>query len=323
MPSRTDNERRMKEEVNKILAGLSDISDDIDEIIKEVATTKETSSTYWNSILVRIRSAYEAARQESTEFILTHGADLYAERIKEEITRLKYKELVPAGSISYKEFISKNSVKQSLKSILSETVATMAAGFLSGEKTLTRLANLTQQINLSEKQVEKAIASGYETGGSATASQKALQKELMKKALDGKSITIVNRNGNTEKWKISTYAEMVTRVKLQEAAAQAVINTAVEVGSDLVQVSAHNTLCDVCAKYEGKIFSLSGKDKRFPPATELPPFHPNCMHSLTVVIEEALEAAGILDKYIEFSNGRSEEHPTRAGFIPVSERELE
>ena len=35
-------------------------------------------------------------------------------------------------------------------------------------------------------------------------------------------------------------------------------------GSDLVEVSSHSACCEVCGRYRGRIFSLFGKDKRFP-----------------------------------------------------------
>lgn len=104
-----------------------------------------------------------------------------------------------------------------------------------------------------------------------------------------------------------------------EANNTAVINTALDVGADLVQVSSHNTDTPLCQEFEGKIYSISGKDPDFPALEEIPPFHPNCLHSLTVVFREVLERRGI-DDYIAFSNGQTETHPTRESHIPVSER---
>lgn len=118
------------------------------------------------------------------------------------------------------------------------------------------------------------------------------------------------------------YAELVARTKIIEASSQSVIATAVETGSDLVQISSHNTKTPLCAEYEGKIFSISGKDPDFPMLDAEPPFHPNCMHTMTITFREALARDGTLEKYVDFSNDRTGEHPTREGFIPVAEREM-
>lgn len=53
-------------------------------------------------------------------------------------------------------------------------------------------------------------------------------------------------------------------------------------GQDLIQSSFHETTCGICSMYQGRVFSISGKDKRFP---KLPDevlkyqgFHPGCRH---------------------------------------------
>lgn len=52
--------------------------------------------------------------------------------------------------------------------------------------------------------------------------------------------------------------------------------------TDLVEMSEHNCTCGECAKYQGRVFSLTGKDKRYP---KLPEFifttgqvHEGCKH---------------------------------------------
>lgn len=50
------------------------------------------------------------------------------------------------------------------------------------------------------------------------------------------------------------------------------INRALHYG-DLVEISYHTACCEECAKYRGRVFSVYGKDKRFP---KLPSNIPNC-----------------------------------------------
>jgi hypothetical protein len=191
---------------------------------------------------------------------------------------------------------------------------------LTGEKLILRLARITQQVNIAEDQIAKSIEAGFIESGSIQGSLKRLQKDLMTKALDGKYITVIDKNGDPISYKIKSYSELVARTKLQETSTDAVLNTAAATGSDLVQVSSHNTKSEICIPFEGKIFSISGNNKDFPKLYEASPFHPNCQHTMTVVFEEGLEADGTYDKYSDFSKGITEQHPTRKSWIPPSER---
>lgn len=79
--------------------------------------------------------------------------------------------------------------------------------------------------------------------------------------------------------------------------------------------------CGNCIPFEGKIYSVSGSSQLFPPLEDQPPYHPNCLHSLSVVFIETLYRRGI-DPYIQFSQGNLDVHPTAKGWIPIAERSL-
>lgn len=320
--TRAEREAEIKSFTDKILGKLSGTSKNLDKIISEISSTKETSSLYWTKINQRIRFEYESARKITQEFLLGNFPEYYKRGVREELTRIKNKGFSLPKTSKATELVSSHGSKQSLKSLLNETLTTYRTGYQTGQQTITRLASLTQQINIQEKKIEKAIADGYLESGSVQGAKKKLRNELLKKAIDGKYITVIDKNGNPENWQIDTYAEMVTRTKLMEASTQAVVDTADAVGADLVQVSSHNTTCRICAEYEGKIFSLSGSDPDFPAATELSPFHPNCQHSETIVFKDFLQQQGTLEKYVDFSNDETDIHPTRTAWIPVSKRKL-
>jgi len=57
-----------------------------------------------------------------------------------------------------------------------------------------------------------------------------------------------------------------------------------------VQVSSHGTVCEICAQYEGKVYSISGKTLGYPILDARTPFHPNCEHSLLPTSPEAILA---------------------------------
>jgi hypothetical protein len=307
-----------------LLKQLEGVTKELDSIINDIATTSETSNRYWLQVQRDIRAQYEIARKIADEWTRDNLDAVYFGRIEKQLAALK-EQTIKVENINYDDFVAQHGIVQSFEAILNDTLLSYRNGFKMGETTLIRLSRLTQQVLLSEKQINRQIAEGYLEGGSVKSSKIKLRDELLKKALDGKTITIINKNGEQEQWNVDTYAELVARTKIMEASSQSVLDTAHYLNEDLVQWSAHNTLCEICAPYEGRIFSISGDSEDFPELEATPPddTHPNCAHVLTVVVPEFLKANGSYDDYVDFSNGDSEDHPGMGeGWIPVSEREL-
>ena len=78
----------------------------------------------------------------------------------------------------------------------------------------------------------------------------------------------------------------------------------------------------ICIPYEGRIYSVNGKDKRFPPLDNTTPYHPNCLHLMFPAFVSAMEAQGSLDAFSAFSKGKISRPPVPAGFIPISKRKV-
>lgn len=92
--------------------------------------------------------------------------------------------------------------------------------------------------------------------------------------------------------RLESYAELVARTTTREATNTATTETGRQLGYDLVKFSTHYPTCEVCAPVQGRVFSISGDDKRFPALSEVPGFdkdfktiHPNCRHVLVVTVE--------------------------------------
>lgn len=95
-------------------------------------------------------------------------------------------------------------------------------------------------------------------------------------------------------WSLHTYCSMVARTTSRQAEVLAVLTADPE--HDLYKISSHNTACPICAPYEGRVYSRSGKDPDFPPLAlafgKIDPngaddlsntwlnIHPNCLHVL-------------------------------------------
>ena len=120
---------------------------------------------------------------------------------------------------------------------------------------------------------------------------KELQKELKAKLLDEGIGGILAKNGRVIPYK--AYANLLARSIVAETQNTSVLNVAKEHEHDLVKMSDHKTACEVCQKYEGKIYSISGDSDKYPYLKNIPGFnkgynnvHPNCKHRLVPFIQK-------------------------------------
>jgi hypothetical protein len=68
-------------------------------------------------------------------------------------------------------------------------------------------------------------------------------------------------------------------------------------GYDLVYISSHETECALCKQFQGKVFSISGNNSKFPPfsnAIDGGLFHTGCMHVISLASEEKDRFVGSL-----------------------------
>ncbi len=103
-----------------------------------------------------------------------------------------------------------------------------------------------------------------------------------------KGITgFVDRAGR--RWDLASYVEMATRTATARAALQGHIDRQTEIGNDLVMVSSIGTTCPICAQWQGKVLSISGKTPGYSSldnAKAAGLFHPNCKHTITAYFPE-------------------------------------
>ena len=102
----------------------------------------------------------------------------------------------------------------------------------------------------------------------------------LERNLRGRGVTAFRDRRGAE-WRLSTYAEMAVLTASREAHTQATVNRLVENGMDLVRVSKSPESCDLCKRYEGKVYSITGTTEGYPALEDAPPYHPRCSHFLT------------------------------------------
>lgn len=306
--------------IEKLKKRLDRIENKLFNISVDTVRTKETSNFYWSRTQSKIKKLYDEARIIFALYSNEVLPKSFDESMRLQIRRIKNLKF-KTPSISYYKLKNTNNSNQSKQAIVQDSISNFSIGLDSGYKKLTRLLRATQQLNISENQLDKSAIEGYQTNKSLYGVKKKLVNDLSKDALDKKFITVIDKNGKPINYQIKTYAEMVARTKIIQSQADAVIQTALSIDSDLVQMSSHNTNCPICAPIEGKIYSISGKDPDFPALDFTVPLHPNCEHSFTVIFKDVLEERGI-QKYIDFAQGKTDEHPTLTKYKPISKRDI-
>ena len=123
--------------------------------------------------------------------------------------------------------------------------------------------------------------------GSPEAAAKHLHDRLAAKAVDDGQTGFVDSAG--KRWKLDTYSRMAVRTVTREAVVQGAVARMVSHGIALGRVSAHPDAGPICQPFEGTLVSLGGsgiteyKGEAVSDTGELPPFHPNCEHSVEPV----------------------------------------
>lgn len=138
--------------------------------------------------------------------------------------------------------------------------------------------------------VSGLAATGEKLASGSTVRQ--MQKNLVGKLQEQGFMTVqYGSGGNAYQVSLDTYTAMVARSTTREAGNMARETQLKENGYDLMKMSVHFPTCEVCAPLQGRVYSISGKDKRFPPIERVyrngyRNVHPNCRHVMTPFIEE-------------------------------------
>lgn len=152
------------------------------------------------------------------------------------------------------------------------------------ENATTKFSDITQFVGRRTDDIFRQVALEQLTaseGKSYKNTAEVLQRALIRAGVTqtGKGgIRYVNIGGRN--LQLSKYAEMVARTTPREAASQAMVSKILRSGRDLVTVTTHNNSCPICSPYDGQTYSLTGDTAEYKVIDRLPPFHPNCRHSI-------------------------------------------
>lgn len=130
----------------------------------------------------------------------------------------------------------------------------------------------------------EVIASKVATGDTV----KETKKRLLDAFATNGIATLKDKNGKNVN--LQSYAEMIARTTTREATNLGAIQEVEDAGDDLVQMTQHHSTCPICAVYEGRVYSISGKDTRYLPLSTVfkghMTIHPNCTHSIVPYVRK-------------------------------------
>lgn len=301
-------------------------TDNIENILTDAIKFPEAGKRYWNKVSAQIDVEYKALEKLITTWNAKEIPEAYRKSLAEITKRLNRSKAIASRAQNSLTVIANNSKSNAITSqLVKDANIDIVLALTNGQANVERLLRRTQQALVQESFLNTEIAKAIKDGNLSKAwyngaKDPAIAAQMKKTAelIDGQYYV----QAGSRKYTVDYYTEMVARTKFHEAQAYAAINTADNYGTDLVQVSNHNTDTEICLQHENKIYSIGGKDKRFPILDTIPPYHPNCLHLLSPTFAEAMEVQGNLDDWSKFSKGTSQIPPSPSNWVPADEREV-
>ena len=252
-------------------------------LLKTIIGTKGVGTkTYYNTVLKRLNKLIKELEEKTDGFISSEIPKEYKKSLDETYEYFKRNNLEmkpPAAFASiHNDAVNllAREMQYSIKSALG-TVGRQVMRYLdeSRDEALRRTGLLESGI--------KAASGGTIVD---------MKKSMVKRLQDQGFMTVQYGSGpNSRQVPLDVYAMLCARSTTREAGNLARENQLTENGYDLMEMTEHFPTCEVCAALQGKVYSISGKDKRFPPLSMVyrdgyHNVHPNCRHVMVPFIEE-------------------------------------
>jgi len=252
------------------------------EQILQIILTKEAKGqaiSYWKDMLKEVYDILNQLDKETQKWVQQVIGQVYSQASAETWAYLNSLGMVVKENPSFAQVH-----QRAIDVVAQNMVMSMHESF---QFIGRRINDTFRQVTLEE--TGRKLASGTTI--------KDMKQRVIQRLLDQGQTAFIDKLGR--KWRLDSYAEMVARTTTREAASAATINTCREAGLDLVKITTHYPTCEKCAPLQGKVFSISGRDKRYPKLTDeyRPPIHPNCRHTLQPYVRELDPDAEKVQKY--------------------------
>jgi len=258
----------------------------------EITEEKKLIKLYqkaFNDILTRINMSIDAGRFTARDKALLIDLNRILNHLEIEMTQFTFEDLPAmyqaerAKAITLlNEALGTSAIAEQLTMVDDRAIREIQKLFYKGQK--GAITAVKKNIN---NVVGKLATKQKLTGGKT----KALAEEFAR-IIEGNGVFTFEDEAGRQ-WNLVDYGRMAIRTANTRAVNQSTINAGQELGNDLVRMSHHLSSCPICAMYEGRIYSISGNDKRYPSLASINneamvtygTVHPNCRHRFTNYIE--------------------------------------
>ena len=274
---------------------LKRVEDDIHKLVINSMANARISTTYWRAQSTKLNALYKEMNALFDAWAKSKIPARYKKSLGEISRRIRANQFIlNTAKKNVAELLATSASRQIVFGLYNSSVQSFLSASAAGNRALRNLFITAQQTLVDESLVNVAVGAGFEMGNLQQA------RSLLRVMFESPEWQMVQKNqfvrAGRYRYKPSYYAEMLARTKFHQAHSQATIMQSVNYGTDLVEISSHNTTTKICIPFEGNIYSLSGTSKVFPPFTDAPPFHPNCLHLMYPTFISGLQAEGILNE---------------------------
>ena len=153
------------------------------------------------------------------------------------------------------------------------------------ESAFEQVAMKTQNMSFQHVRALRDITADVTRQMSLTgATRRQVSKALLSRVMEIPGFEFIDKSGT--KWRLKSYFDTLARTELMTAARASYDDKCAEEGFDVMKLTTSGNSCDKCARYEGRLFSLSGSTPGLPSKQDLIDngvFHPNCTHSYSLM----------------------------------------
>ena len=263
--SKAEKELLRKQKLEQLKAIMSRSKIAIINKINQSIQRPEATQVYWSGRLKEVNAVYDSMNSNWNKWIKAEMDDYYNEAYDLSVQILRRAGLTKENSIKYSGRI--------IDALINDTIRKFNQSVDGGKGVVNTLFREVQTSVIREDQINAAISEALITEPTVQRIKSNLEKQLTQQLVTEGKILVGSKN-----WKPEAYAELLARTRTRDAQSSAAVTSALDYGVDLIQVSDHNTTTEICMRYEGQIYSISGRDSRYPQLGEVAPFHPNCLH---------------------------------------------
>lgn len=254
-----------------------------DTLLKTIINTKGVGTkTYYNTVLKRLDKLIKELEEKTDAFISSEIPKEYKKSLAETYDYFKRNnlEMKPPAAFASIHNDAVNLLAREMQYSIKSALGTV------GRQVLRYLDESRDEALRRTGLLEAGIKAA--SGGTIV----DMKKSMVKRLQDQGFMTVQYGSGpNARQVPLDVYAMLCARSTTREAGNTAREIQLTENGYDLMEMTSHFPTCEVCAALQGRVYSISGNDKRFPPLSMVyrdgyHNVHPNCRHVMVPFIEK-------------------------------------